>query len=79
MPRRPMQQYKDDVAPRLARRVDPEYLRALEMLSDLCAEMVDKGMTGGRVVRLEGLLAAVDSLEPRQNRWRTDREVEDRL
>jgi hypothetical protein len=74
-----MRNYVDEHAPRLARRVDPEYLRALEMLRDLCVEIVDGGMTGGRVTRLEGLLAAVDSLEPRQNRWRTDKEVEARL
>lgn len=80
MPRRPMKQYKDASGKaRGARLVDPDYLFALEATADLAAEIVDKGMTGGRIVRLEGLLAVVDSLEPRQNKHRTDPEVEGRL
>lgn len=80
MPRRPMKHFKDASGKaRGPRLVDPDYLSALETMADLVSDIVEKGMTGGRIVKLEGILAAVDSLEPRQNKHRSDREVEQRL
>jgi hypothetical protein len=75
--------------PRVGKIVDPEYLVTLESIALIVCKLVQMGATSDSIKvmnivvqgiqQIEQLAKKLELLQPKQDRWRTDKEIEARL